>query len=245
MVSSIEPYSPIFYTILAFTLVTVCVKIGLIAFLGRKLILKRKEGLGQGANFIMVVLFLMIGLLLSRVFYIIFDYNLTLFDAEVYTYSPNIWIWKLASAISVFGSLPIFYYIDKRILAFKLRGIPTILLFLGGIVTVAYPVREGVQSDFQIISLISLFTAIGALLIPIVFGYIAVKTPGDMRKIASMIVIGLILYAIGGTLVNEGLLAPLKENFGNEIQIWVYLLSTGLKSIGLSIFAVGSSKFNA
>ena len=62
-----------------------------------------------------------------------------------------------------------------------------------------------------------------AIIIPIIFFYIGIKTQG-LRKAAFSIAIGVILYAIGAILVAQSIIELLRKEFGNNIIILTYLL---------------------
>lgn len=230
--------------IFAFTLVLLAVKLFLIIFLSRRILIKKKQGEPVGLNFSTSVLIMIICLFVGRIFFIIFDFFLTYFDINLYPYSPAIWIWKVGSGIFCIGPVFMLYFIDKNAFHFKLKKIPEIFVIIAAIIFLIYPVREGNTADFQLVSSLGFIAGIGLFLIPITFIIIIRKTTGDPRKSAIIIVLSLLIYVGGGLLVNEGILGPLTLLYGNNIRVIMHILTTIIKSTGLIMFTYSAIRFH-
>jgi hypothetical protein len=240
----IIPHTREYNLIFAFTLVLLAVKLFLIIFLTRRVILKKKQGEPIALNFSTSVLLLMICLFVGRIFFIVFDFFITYFDQNLYPYSPGIYVWKIGSVFFCLGPLFMLYFIDKNVFHFKLKKAPEIFVILAAILFLLYPVREGVVADFQFVSYLGFIAGLGLFLIPIAFIIIIRKTTGDIKRSAILIVVSLIIYVIGGLFVNEGILGPLALIYGDEIRVIMHLLTTIVKSSGLILFTYSAIRFH-
>jgi hypothetical protein len=182
----------------------------------------------------------MICWLVSRLCYIYFDFFLTTFHTNLYYVFPNIWYWKAASFIAAIGVAVVVWTVDRKILQNKFKGILAIIMICAAVVQLLYPVSD--DASFNTVSMIGIVGSIGAFLIPILFLWIGIKTPG-LRKIAFAIVFGTIIYVLGNSLPNSNILA-LFMGLGMS-QDLVYLVSTLMKTTGLLLLAIGGSQFKA
>lgn len=238
---TISPGSFVFGLILGLTIFIMVVQAGIFVYLGRRILEKRKEKEIVSFDFIFGVFLLILFLLIARIFYSIFDFYYTQFDQSLYYISPNIWFWKMGEVFTGIGPAILIFIIDKKILGFKFKGILSYILIAGIIAGFVYPVSN--TFDFQMVSSIGLISGFGAAIIPIIFIYIASKSTGEVKKIAILILVGFILYIVGSLLVLDNLVTFLVSLYGSNMQIVLYITSTGLKSIGLIIFSFGATKF--
>ncbi len=229
-----------FELIFIFTLVIVLVKLALVVFMSIKIARKRREEKSVSFAFLASVLFLMICWLVSRLCYIYFDFFLTKFYTYLYYVSPNIWFWKAGSFIAAIGVAVVVWTVDRKILQNKFKGVLAIIMIAAAVTQLVYPVGD--KSSFDTVSLIGIVGSLGAFLIPILFLWIGIKTPG-LRKIAFAIVFGTIIYVLGNSLPNSNILA-LFTGLGMSPDL-VYLVSTLMKTTGLILLAIGGSQFKA
>lgn len=230
--------------IFTFTIVLLAVKLFLVVFLTRRILIKKKQGEPIALNFSTSVLVLMISLFIGRIFFIIFDFFLTYFDLNLYPYSPGIWIWKIGSVFFCLGPIFMLYFIDKNVFHNKFRKAPEIFVIIAAILFLVYPVRNGNTNDFQFVSYLGFIAGVGLFLIPIAFIIIIRKTTGDAKKSAIFIVVSLLIYVIGGLFVNEGILGPLANIYGDNIRVMMHLLTTIVKSTGLIMFTYSAIRFH-
>ncbi len=225
-----------FNTFFILTIVLIVAKIALSLYLGKKIYDKTKETGKFSFGFVPAVLILMICLLVSRLFYMQFDFVYTKFDPNTYYLVPGVYYWKLGSFTSLLGYAIFIFVVDKKLLNFKLKGTVTYLILILAVIQLAYPVNNA--QDFQFVSVLTMVGNIVGVLIPIIFIYIGVKSPSDYSKAAYTIAIGVILYAIGANIVVEAIVAL----FG-DLRIVLYFLSLLFKISGLVIFSYGMLDF--
>ncbi len=227
-----------FNTFFVLTIVLLVGKAALSIYLGKKIYDKTKETGKFSFGFVPAVFALMVCLLVSRLFYIQFDFVYTKFDPTTYYSTPGIYYWKLGAFTSLLGYAIFIFVVDKKLLNFKLKGILTYLILLLGVIQLAYPVNN--TEDFQTVSVLTMVANVVAILIPIIFFYIGAKSPSDYSKAAYTIAVGVILYAIGANIVVEALLALL-----GDLRIVLYFLSLIFKISGLVMFSYGMLDFVA
>jgi hypothetical protein len=135
---------------------------------------------------------------------------------------------------------------DKVLLQNKFKGAFVYLMLIGLIVLLAYPVREGVASDFQILNYIALISSVGLLIIPVIFIMLASKTSGEIRQTSIKLAVGLVVYGLATALVGDAFLGPLMVSASNPdtIQVIMYFVSTGLKILGLFLVTSSAQKFH-
>ncbi|MHA1339095.1 MAG: hypothetical protein ACTSRZ_04895 [Promethearchaeota archaeon] len=218
------------------------IKFILFLILLKELIQIKNKKERPGYNILMGFTILIFSLFLSRIFYMIFDFVFTKLDIKLYHLTPNIWFWKLGVAISALGTTYLLYHLDKKIYNYKFKGIFALLPIIGTAFILPFPINS--TEDFQLLSGISIFFTIGAILILIIFADITRKTTGSIRKMAFYILIGLILWAIGGTLLNLNIVNFFIQISSESIQIPIYFISAAIKISGLILFANGALKFS-
>lgn len=222
------------------TLVLIAIKAILVVFLALKMHQRAKETEGFTFGFVFGVFIVMICLLVSRIFYTWFDFGLTKFDPTTYHLMPNVLIWKIASTISGAGYAYFLFKTDQKALDFKFKGIVSYVLIGIVLLQLFYPVST--PEDFYFISTLDVFMNLVAILIPLVFIYMAWK-PSPVRKSSILVALGIIVYAIGANITIEILLVALEEAFNYDLRIIMFLISLILKASGLTMFSVGISQF--
>ena len=223
------------------TLILIATKVVLLIYVGSKLIARKREGGSIGTEFIFGIFILLLSLLISRLFFIYFDFILTEFDSTQYYLFPNYIFWKIGMVTTSVGIGILLFITDKKVLNFKLKGIFTYIAFAGGIIILVYPVSS--SDDFAFISGLSIISNGGIVILLFFFIYIAIKTPGSVRRNALFIVIGGLLYAVGVLLVNEAILTQLRNTFGEQIHILIFFLFILFKVIGLILMSYAFTKF--
>ena len=227
-------------TFLLLTIILLIVKAVLTIYIVKGLYDKKKETGEFKVGFIFGMLIFFICLLISRLFFIYFDFYLTALDVDVYHLPENVWSWKLGMFISTFGLAVLVFIIDWKGLKFKLKGVLAYIIIIGAIIILIYPVTN--PSDFQTMSSISMISSSGTLIIPIIFIYLGVKIPG-LRKPAFLLVIGFIVYAAGALVVNDAILIMFREAFGEGIHTFIFFLNILFKIAGLIVISISIVNF--
>ena len=231
---SIDTFNMIFY-LTCFILV---VKLIIIIFISVK-IAHRGSEYALARSFMISMLILIISLLISRLFYMVFDFMYTKFDTDLYpTYA--IW-WKLGQLIVGLGLAYIVFVVDRKILQFKLKGIFAYIIVAGSVLTLLWPVST--QSDFEFISTIGILPNLGMLVLFFVFLNIARKTSGRLRTTAVIIILSFIFYAVAALAVNAGLIKAFSSAVGFDVTVYMYVFQTILKTIGIVLMAAGASRW--
>ncbi|MHA1294341.1 MAG: hypothetical protein ACTSQJ_16985 [Promethearchaeota archaeon] len=237
----IEPNSFEYNFLFALYIVLLSTKLILVIYLGKKVIKRRKEEDFKAFDFIFSVFVLMICAFISRLLYFYFDFVLTKFDSDTFYLVPNVIIWKLAGFIGSLGFAFVLFTIDKKVLNFKFKGIFTYIIIATALFILFYPVNT--SEDFEFVSALGLIPNLIGSVIPIIFLYIGIKTPG-LRKTAFIIAFGVIIYGIGANLVNEITIAPLREIYGHQVVILMFFLFLVFKITGLIMVSYGATKFS-
>lgn len=238
----LSPNSFEFQLFLTLTVIILVVKLVFIAYLGLKVNAKRKETGGLSLDFLTGIFLLFICLFVSRLFYLFFDFVFTQFDTSTAHLEPAITFWKLAALTANIGYIISLFVIDKKVLNFRFKGFFAYILAIAAVIQFFWPVNS--PEGFQIVSTINLFAFILAVLIPIIFLYIGIKTPA-LRKTSFTIAFGVIIFAIGSLLTIEAISLPLRNAYGVGAVIGIYFLHFLLKAIGLGMFSYGVTKFSA
>jgi hypothetical protein len=228
--------------ILGFTLITILIKLILTIYIGYRIQLKKRETGVEGLEFIKAVMVMLFTLFLSRVFLTVFDYHYTKLDMNLYPYEPQIWFWKIGQVIATLGQAYVVFILDKKLFQFKFKGIISYLMIYGAIMLLIFPVHD--LSDFEKISVLSVISMIGIAILPIAFINIALKSSGEIRKTAWMIVWGILLFIIGSIVINASILNALQENFNRSFDVLMFLVQTITKGIGMMMIAYAGTKFN-
>jgi hypothetical protein len=221
------------------TLVIILVKLAMGLYLGVKLRKSKKEENPVAPLFLRSIMYLMFFWAISRTFFMIFDFFLTQFVEATYPNFPNIWFWKFGGLASAIPVVAVLLVVDKKILGNKFKGIFAYILLAAIILQTLYPVNT--FADFQNVSTIGLIGSLMAFLVPILFLYIGVKTPG-LRRTAFSFAFGIIIYMVGSAFVSAAII-PIFYAVGLS-QTMVYFLSTSMKALGLMMMTVGATRFH-
>lgn len=239
---AITPNSPEFYMILGFTLITICIKLILTIYIGLRIHQKKKEEGVVGLEFITAVMIMIFALFLSRVFLTVFDYHYTKFDMDLYPNEPQIWFWKAGQLIATLGEAYVVFILDKKIYNFKFKGMISLLMIISAMALLLYPVHD--LSGFEVLSILSVICMLGIAILPITFINIALKSSGELRRTAWMLVSGMLLFIIGSIIINASILNALQEAFDRSFDVLMFLIQTILKGIGMIMIAYAATKFN-
>jgi hypothetical protein len=241
----LEPASLEYNLFFILNILLLVAKLSLSIYLGKKVYEKAKKEGRFSFDFIFAVFILMICLFVSRLLYFYYDFFLIQFNPQNYLNPDALTVWTLASLISTIGYAIAMFTVDYRVLNFRLKGIVSYLIIgvgifdtiwvLGGFVTTS--------SHFELVSGLLMVANFLAIVIPIIFFYIGRKTTG-LRKVSYIIAFGVIIFSIGSSLVLQPIIAPLRQNFGDLIQIPIFFLFFLLKLIGLIMFSYGVTQFS-
>ena len=119
-------------------------------------------------------------------------------------------------------------------------GLISYILLALELIVVLYPVDS--MEDFQFISMIGTFQILLMAFIPGIFLYIGIKSDTH-RKLAFIIVFGILIYVAGGFLIGEHVLSPLRELYGDQIHVIAFFIFVITKIIGLTLLSYASTKF--
>jgi len=220
------------------TLVIILVKLVLGIYLAIKVKKSKKEENPVAPVFIGAVMLLMFLWAISRTLFMIFDFFLTKYDTDFY--AQHVWWWKSGSLFAAVGVIAILFIIDKKILSNKFKGIFAYLMLAGTILQFVYPVNT-YDPDFIVASTIGILGSATSFLVPILFLYIGKKTPG-LRKTAFTFAFGIIICVVGSAFVSASLITIFYSAGLDTNQ--VYLISTSMKVIGLSMVTYGTTRFH-
>lgn len=229
-----------FNLFLILTIIVLVYKAILSVYLFIKVNDKKKETGKFSLDFITSMFILMVFLFISRFLFFFYDFYFTKFDPSTFHLEPNMLLWRFAMNFSMFGYFIILFSVDRKVLRFKFKGIFSYIILIGFVLIIIYPVNS--PEDFVIVSTLGALGNLAAVFLPIIFIYIGIKTPG-VRKYAFMIAVGIIIYAIGSSLVIQSVADPLRKAYGNNIQILLFGLFFIGKISGLTLLSVGVVKF--
>jgi hypothetical protein len=203
------------------TIVLIVFKCALAAYLGQRVLQKTRQDEKFRVNFLFSVLVLVIGLAISRSLYFYYDFFLTKFDPNL-LYHPNyVNYWRVATVITgYFGSI-VLYVIDRDIYRFKLKRIPVFVIIAVATFQAVYPIRNA--EDFNLVSAVGTVVSAIAVIVPLTFLYLAIKSSGELRRTSLTFAIGITLFAIIGILMSEPVLLYFDENFGLRGFIIVFV----------------------
>lgn len=232
---SILPGSYEYNLFLTLTLILLSVKLVLAVFLYKQVLeRKEKEGGKLRIDFVFAIFIFMVCLIVSRIFYMIFDFGLTYFDAETYYLFPNYVFWKIGLAIGVLGFACVIYIIDKKATKYKFKGILAYFPLMVAAIICLWPINS--SEDFVFISLLGIVSSASGLLLIILFVYIGI-TIQPLRKSSFLLTFGFLLYAFGSVLISEFVLEPARAIYGPQIHIVVYLAYLIIKIIALILIS--------
>ncbi len=236
---TIEPDSFEFQLFFVLTVILLIIKLILSIYLAKEIYVKKKKSGQFSFDFLSSMFILILCMFISRLFYVQFDFVFTQFNPEKNHTFPAAQFWQIGTFIIMLGYGTFVFTVDKRLLDFKLKGILAYILIIVGIIILVYPINTA--EDFGFLSSLLLIGNIVAVLLPIMFIYIGIKTP-DLRKTFYSMAFGIIIYAIGANLVNTTILEMLMNAFGSGIQIIMFFLFLIFKITGLVMIIYGARK---
>ena len=230
------------YNLLLFlTFILIGGKCVLWSYLLKKILENAKKRGSFEVDFVFGIFICVLCLFVSRIIFVYVDFFLTGFDPNKYHLHPNAFIWKLASVTYLAGIAVLMFIIDKNVLKFKFKGIFAYIIIAVIIFLLMYPINT--SEDFETVSTIeTIGVLIGVVLLPIIFIYLGIKTP-RLRKIAFIFAFGIIIFTIGGAILDRSLVAFFVEAFGSPIRIFIWIISITLKLIGLTMITYSCTKF--
>ena len=236
-----SPLSPTdfqtFFILTMIYFITLCFLDGYFAI---RILQQRRKTQATKFGFVHSIVVLFLLLIISRLIYIYFDFNLTKFDPDTYYREPNIWFWKIGGLVSNIGYAVLLFVTDYRVFKFKFKGFFAFLLVGTSLVQLFYPVTD--SQSFEVASNIDLVANIVAIVLPVFFFYIGrKKSPVRMPSLA--VAFGVIIYAIGSNIQNEGFLAVVIPAFGLGARIPIYFISLILLISGIVMFSYGLTRF--
>ena len=217
------------------TIIVILAKISMVSFLGVKLFRRRKETKLGFNDFLTGIFILIIFLTIAQVFYFYFDFFLTGFDTDIYLVFPNLLIYRVASCILGLGIGIFLIILDRSALSNKLKGTLGYINIAVAIINLFYPVVT--KADFDMLSNIATIASLFALIIPIIFIWLAIKTP-SIRSTSILLALGAILYSVSGMIFNEGVLSL----FGSQIKTFIIILSLIIRIAGLIVLSLSANK---
>ncbi len=227
--------------ILFLTIFLIFLKATISVYLAKKIQMKKKRGVVAGVKFLTGTMIMLLGLLISRIIFVYFDFVLTDFNDNNFPIYPNYVYWKVAMSFAAITLIYLLWVLDKVVMQNKFKGIPSIVTLLIIILVILLPVNS--LDDFKLISMISTVVNIAALFIPGIFFYVAKKSSGTIRRNAFNIAIGILIYAISAVIVNESIVGLFDTLLGFQTRALLWWVSIIGKSIGLSLFSISSVKF--
>lgn len=241
----LEPNTIEYQVFFILTILLLVAKFTLSIYLGSKIYKKTKKEGKFSFDFIFGVFILMVCLFLSRLLYFFYDFYLTEFNPENFLKPNALLIWSFATLISTIGYAMAMFTVDYKVLHFRLKGIIAYLIIGVGIFDMIWILGGFVQttSDFELASGLLIVANFLAIIIPIIFFYIGFKTTG-LKKVSYIIAFGVIIFSIGSSLVLQPIISPLRNNFGDLIQIPIFFMFFILKLVGLAMFSWGVTQFS-
>ncbi len=238
---AIAPNTPEFTFLFLLVIIVIMVKAGFTIYLGTKVIKRKKEKGKFELDFLFSIFILGLCAVISRAILTYYDFVLVQFDANKLWIYPNVIYWKIGGMISALGLILVLFTIDKKVLNNKFKGILAYYGLIILLIQFLWPVNT--KQDFEFASSLVIYALIVFAVIPIVFLYLAIKTPG-LRKVCMLMFFGIIIYAGGSFLVSENFLAPIRDTFGEQVDFIVYVIFYLSKIIGISMLALGVTKFS-
>lgn len=230
----VVPYFSYEWTILlSVIIILIIAKIIFISYIVKKIRDDIKNYGNFRFNFMFGVFLFFSGLLISRIFFMIFDFYLTSFDPDLYYIVPNIFFWKAGIFIGQVCSSIFIFITDKNVLKFKFKGVLAYICLGVTLVQTFYPISN--SEEFTIISTIGILTMALMMIIPIIFIYVGYKTP-KIRFASYLMAIGMVIYFLGAILLSEFI-----TQLGSRMIM--YTISAIVKIIGLLFLVYGSTRF--
>lgn len=215
-------------------------KASLAIYLGRKVFKKTKLEEKFKFDFLFGTFLFVVFMFISRAFYFYFDFYLTKLDSSKYYIMPNVIIWKMGTLFSSLGAMFILFILDKDGMKFRLKG--TLAYAYGALIIymLIYPVNS--EEDFRNMSALGIVEGIFVAIIPITFLYLGIKY-SELRKKAFLVVTAILIFAIAGLIIGENIVGPLKEIYGDQMQVTIFFLFVIMRIIGLSLLSYAVTQF--
>lgn len=231
-----------FKLILVLTIITVLFKLVMVLYLGNKIRQAKRDTGPSSTEFMTGMWIFMLALLISRIFYMIFDFYFTKFDMTKYADLPDVWFWKTGQMISGLGIAYLIDVVDRKILQRKFKGILTFIMVAGAIMVMVIPINT--LDDFALVSTVSMIPQLGVVIVPFVFISLGLKATGELRQTSWMIVLASILLAFASIVVNGGIVNALNAALApNSIDVYLYLVQMVCKIGSYSLFVIASNRF--
>jgi hypothetical protein len=238
---AIVPNTPEFTFLFILVIINLAVKMTFAIYLGSKVARRNKEKGKFEFDFLFSVFIVAVGAFISRSIYLYYDFVLVQFnEANLWIY-PNVVYWKWGGLIGALGLITVLYTIDKKVLNNKFKGIIAYYALTVILIQFFWPINT--KEDFEFASSLMLFGLIAFAVIPVIFLYLAVKTPG-LRGICLLMFFGILIYAGGSFIVSENFLAPIREAFGEQADFTAYVIFYVSKIIGLGMLVYGVTRFS-
>ena len=221
---------------LTLNIIILAIKFLFAIYLGKKILLKKKDKGYLEFNFISSYCIMM---LLSSIASCFFIY-LLFFDPNEYYKMPIVIYWKLATVIEYISYIPVFFVIEWKVLNFKLKAIPSFILLIISLLILFYPIDS--QDDIEFLSNFVIVAVIAGFFIFATFLYIGIKIPG-LRKPALLYVFGAIINTIGQQLTAETILISMRDEYGLTMYTIMQIFALILRILGLVLVVAGISHF--
>jgi hypothetical protein len=227
-----EGYELAFY----FTLVLLGIKAIFIIYLVYRIKIERRNEEKISLAIFYAVLVLFLAIFIARLNYFVFDFILTRFDMKEYTYSPNIFFWRLGTLIAGIGGAAFLLPVERVILLNKTRGVFSVIIIVMVIIQFFYPIRPGNNDDFSAVSTLGIVSLTAQILAVIVYLWLGIVSPG-LRKLIAVMIAGLIIWALGGLMLSANIIIAFLPFISQDA---IYALSISLKIVGLfGVFYAG------
>jgi hypothetical protein len=238
---AIAPNTPEFNLLFILVIIVLIVKSGFTIYLGNKVLKRKKETGKLEIDFLFSIFILGLCAVISRIILTYYDFFLVQFDENRLWIYPNVIYWKISTLISSFGLVLVLYTIDKKVLKNKFKGILAYYALTVLLIQFFWPVN--IKTDFEFVSSLIIYGLIAFAVIPIIFLYLAIKTPG-LRNVCLLMFFGILIYAGGSFLVGETVLDPIRDAFGEQVDFPMYVIFYISKIIGISMLALGVTRFS-
>lgn len=240
MLFTIAPDSREFYIIFGITCLIVLVKVFIVLFLGKNLLAQKKEkAIAQG--FLFAIFITVLGLLISRLLYMVFDFYYTKFDMALYPDSPGVWFWKIANFTTGIAQAYLVFIVDRNILQFKYKGMIAYAMCGGYTFCLLYPIH--ILDDFNLVSTVYVLPSLGILLLLFIFGRIARQSSGELRRVAWSVVLAVAFMGVAALFVNAALINALQPKVTFSVDVLMYIIQAAFKITGILLLGYSSTKF--
>ncbi|MEX2683059.1 MAG: hypothetical protein Q6373_015830 [Candidatus Sigynarchaeota archaeon] len=222
------------------TIAVIVAKFSIAAFIGRRVALQSKNQAKRRLTFLGAAFLLILCLGISRLIYFYYDFFLTNFNPDLLWRTPQVYYWQAATCIGGYSGAFLLFVLERDIYRFKTCLIPTGLIVAVATFQLLYPIDS--VDAFKLVSTVGLLGTFASVIAVITFIYIAIKSPGLMRRVCIALVFGLVLFALAGMVMSENLLATLDAAFPGMRTIIIVAVPI-VKIVSLVIIAWGAVHF--